>query len=676
MRRRVRARAADPRVPHGRHHRPGARLHDDAQRRVRRPRGRRLRQLRLAEVGTPRRPTRTPLLEMQRRACVASSDLTGLRRQPAPTCTQPVVLHQLSRRATAERRVLRRRSPPIRRTRATTPLASRRAGSRSTLTYHVQPARPAQLRGVRRPLRHPQLPHVQPLEHLPDDGPVAGACAQAAPAREPLAGCPSGREARRSSSSRSSRPCSSCSCSRSSRAGGSSSTTRRSPTRPARAPATGSSTAGSRTCPQRIRCRPVSPSPIACYDPTAPMSSSGSRTPPLGILGSTVMVTPMLARHDAVSPWRRPDNDRRTCHVRPAYTYRTIIPLSLSPDHHVSGVEPCHQQLIAPSRARRSPRPVCRRPGRAVPRRRPRVRRGLDAPRATRPSRTSRTAAALAGARYVQSCRRTSRRSRCARRTGSNAAVVAACDVAKQEQCQPRRTPTSGSTFRPSTACTAAFPRSIQVRINTNKGSIFGGVIGRAAWPVGVNATAANQQGVTYPFGDARARPDRLQGDPGVGHRRRQLGGQHPRRTLTERRRACGGIGFSRTGGGTVDVTAPSATCRSAGSIQDQGSGSMTCAKTPNSFALPDPLRNLPAPTYTGARRRDEGVDSPDRPLSATAGERARTGAQGPTDVSKRPSSTNPHRVLRSAGSVRRPNRVWVLYPGLYPGRPRVARAE
>ena len=33
------------------------------------------------------------------------------------------------------------------------------------------------------------------------------------------------------------------------------------------------------------------------------------------------------------------------------------------------------------------------------------------------------------------------------------------------------------------------------------------------------------------------------------------------------------------------------------GIIQDSGSGSMTCTKAPGSFALPDPLRNLPGPT-------------------------------------------------------------------------------
>ena len=41
----------------------------------------------------------------------------------------------------------------------------------------------------------------------------------------------------------------------------------------------------------------------------------------------------------------------------------------------------------------------------------------------------------------------------------------------------------------------------------------------------------------------------------------------------------------------------PTATCRVVGEFQDEGSGPpITCTMAENSFALPDPLRNLPAP--------------------------------------------------------------------------------
>ena len=57
-----------------------------------------------------------------------------------------------------------------------------------------------------------------------------------------------------------------------------------------------------------------------------------------------------------------------------------------------------------------------------------------------------------------------------------------------------------------------------------------------------------------------------------------------------------GNWGMSRTGGGEINIIAPDATCRSAGVIQNQGSGTMTCTQAPGSFALPDPLGDLGGP--------------------------------------------------------------------------------
>jgi hypothetical protein len=90
----------------------------------------------------------------------------------------------------------------------------------------------------------------------------------------------------------------------------------------------------------------------------------------------------------------------------------------------------------------------------------------------------------------------------------------------------------------------------------------------------------------------------------------------------------------------------------------------MTCAKAPNSFALPDPLRNLPAPPQPAlAPAMKEWVGSPGT-LTAT-----------PTNVpdycpgatgTKAPSATAPQTCVMGNGSQK--DRVWVLYPGLYPG--------
>jgi Flp pilus assembly protein TadG len=269
-------------------------------------------------------------------------------------------------------------------------------------------------------------------------------------------------------------------------------------------------------------------------------------------------------------------------------------------------------------------------------------------------------AAALAGARYVQAAANFA--STCAT-AGTNAAVVAACDVAKKNN-----TSLANAEIRvnipPVDGLYRGVPAVIQVRINTNKGSIFGGIIGKAAWPVGVNATAANQQGVSYPFGMLALDPTGckaiLVSGTGVvssaGNIQANSDGSEA---------GCGGIGFSRTGSGTVDVTAPSATCRSAGSIQDQGAGTMTCAKSPNSFALPDPLRNLPAPTYTGVAPAMKEWTTPTTLTSTPAN--VPDWCPGSTDLSKRPVETNPHLCTLGQGGAQA-DREWVLYPGLYPG--------
>jgi Putative Flp pilus-assembly TadE/G-like len=268
-------------------------------------------------------------------------------------------------------------------------------------------------------------------------------------------------------------------------------------------------------------------------------------------------------------------------------------------------------------------------------------------------------AAALAGARYVQGVANFA--GTCPATT-TNAAVEAACLVAKRNNpslanadIQVNIPPIDGN-YR-------AVPAVIQVRISTNRGSIFGGVMGRAAWPVGVNAVAANQRGVSYGFGMLALDPTACKAIHVSGSGIVTSAG-NVQANSDGSEAGCGGIGLSRTGGGTITVTAPSATCRSAGTIQDQGAGAMTCAKAPNSFALPDPLRNLPAPpqpalalpmkewTGTPASLTAAPVNVPDYCPGATG--------------SKAPSATTPQTCVMGNGSQK--DRVWVLYPGLYPG--------
>ncbi len=268
-------------------------------------------------------------------------------------------------------------------------------------------------------------------------------------------------------------------------------------------------------------------------------------------------------------------------------------------------------------------------------------------------------AAALAGARYVQTSANFA--STCAS-PGTNKAVLAACNVAT------RNNPSLANTdirinIPPVDGNYRGVPAVIQVRIDTRHSSLFGGVIGRAAWPVGVNAVAADQHGVSYGFGmlalDPTACKAILISGTGVVNSAGNVQANSDGSAA-----GCGGIGFSRTGSGTLTVTAASATCRSAGTIQDQGAGSMTCAKAPNSFALPDPLRNLPAPAQPGlAPAMKEWPNSGPLTATPTIVPDYCPGALG----TKAPSTANPQLcVLGQGGS--QANRVWVLYPGLYPG--------
>lgn len=266
-------------------------------------------------------------------------------------------------------------------------------------------------------------------------------------------------------------------------------------------------------------------------------------------------------------------------------------------------------------------------------------------------------AAALAGARYVASASNYS--GTCVGASG-NASANAACEVARannaslaDSQVQIDIPPFSGA-YR-------GYPGFVQVRINTTKNSIFAGIIGRAAWPVGVNAVAANQQGVTYAIGmlalDPTACKAILISGTGVVNSNANVQSNSDGTAS-----GCGGIGFSRTGSGTLNVTATDATCRSVSGIQDQGAGTMTCAKSPYSFALPDPLRNMPAPAQPDLAAPMKEVVSGALVTNSSNIPKYCPGASG----ANAPSLTNPQTCTIGLGSGA--GLSWVLYPGLYPG--------
>ncbi len=197
-------------------------------------------------------------------------------------------------------------------------------------------------------------------------------------------------------------------------------------------------------------------------------------------------------------------------------------------------------------------------------------------------------------------------------------------------------------------------PGFIEVQIQGTRPSIFGGIVGRATWPVGAYAVATNSQNLTFPFAMLALDPTECKAIAVSG------GGvveAYANIQSNSNGSECTGapIGFSRTGGSTVNVYATDATCRVVGQLQDQGSGSMTCTVAQNSFALPDPLRNLPAPAKPALAAAMTPVGHTTTPFKHCPGGNPAPNEASPT-VCKIPFNGGPS------------NQAWILYPGLYPG--------
>ena len=121
--------------------------------------------------------------------------------------------------------------------------------------------------------------------------------------------------------------------------------------------------------------------------------------------------------------------------------------------------------------------------------------------------------------------------------------------------------------------------------------------MGQTEWSVGSMAVAANQPGVTYTFGMLALNETACKAIHIAGTGTVNAAANVQSNSDGSGCGSGGAFGFSRTGAGVLNVTAPDAVCRSVGEIQDQGSGTMTCAPAEFSFALPDPLEGLAAPT-------------------------------------------------------------------------------
>jgi len=204
----------------------------------------------------------------------------------------------------------------------------------------------------------------------------------------------------------------------------------------------------------------------------------------------------------------------------------------------------------------------------------------------------------------------------------------------------------------------AGLPGFIEVQIEATRPSIFGGIIGRAVWPVGAYAVATNRQDLTFPFA-------MLALDPTACKAIQVSGGgvveAYSSIQSNSNGADCDGdpISFSRTGGSTITV-GTNVFCRAVGEIQNQGSGSMgDCIPAPNSFALPDPLRNLSAPDKPALAQDMEYAGVP-----GTEPAKWPKNCPGGTPV---PDELNPT-TCKLAPTGAYDDMPWILYPGLYPG--------
>jgi hypothetical protein len=270
-------------------------------------------------------------------------------------------------------------------------------------------------------------------------------------------------------------------------------------------------------------------------------------------------------------------------------------------------------------------------------------------------------AAALGGARYVLTS--ANFHGSCAGAAG-NAAATAACEVALANDYDNADANENVLVdIPPIDGVYRGFPGFIEVRVDATRPSIFAGVMGRRDWQVAVKSVAANQPGVNYPFGMLALSPDACKAIliSGTGIVNADSNVQS-----NSNGSLCGGggtIGLSRTGGGVLNITAPDAVCRSVGTIQDQGSGTMTCAKDPLSFALPDPLLNLPAPVKPALAAAMKEVDSTGAVIDTPSPlPKNCPGAVAPDA----PSETTPRTCVLGLGTEA--GRKWILSPGLYPG--------
>ena len=263
-------------------------------------------------------------------------------------------------------------------------------------------------------------------------------------------------------------------------------------------------------------------------------------------------------------------------------------------------------------------------------------------------------AAALAGARYIFEADCVAPDWVC---TKARAAALQVASLNGYDDADPTESvlieipPTDGRYI--------ALPNFIEVEIDSERASIFAGVFGQATWPVSVFAVATNDQSLTFPFSTLALNETACKAIHVSGTGIVEAYGNVQANSNGSDCPDGSNVGFSRTGGGTITIFADDATCRSAGEIQSEGSGTMTCAQAENSFALPDPLAGIDPPAKPGLAAPMVQMSGPSKPVLDHC-----PGAVSPKTPPSETQTTTCD-VNGNGGAYR--GIKWLLSPGLYP---------
>lgn len=240
-------------------------------------------------------------------------------------------------------------------------------------------------------------------------------------------------------------------------------------------------------------------------------------------------------------------------------------------------------------------------------------------------------AAALAGARYVADDVPAAR-----------AAAIEMATVNGYQTSTPMRVdvnipPTSGQ-FR-------GLPGFIEVVIHNRRPSIFANVMGVSGWNVSARAVAANQKGLDLPFSMLALHPTQCAALKVMGTGVVLAAGS------VQVNSDCPANALDVGGSGSITVTAEGAVCNAVGGIHEHGNGDLTCTQSENSYAISDPLKNLPeppVPAYPAAVVRVSGSGAIPRGCPGSTQPSTETNVRGCT--------------FNTAGAT------WRIFPGFYPG--------